>query len=470
MTEQNTPQEQENTSKTSKGLYVSMWRWHFFAGLYCIPFLIMLSVTGLMMMFDPAVQDLADPDKRFVEVIDQALNLENQLHLVESQYGTGSVQKYIPPKSPDRSAQFHISDASGNNLVVYLDQYAGLILGAINPDSTIDSIGNNIHGELFLGSFGDALIEISAGFIFLLIVTGLYLWWPKTSSQWKSAFFPFGAKDRNLYKQLHSSLGMYLSIILIFFVVSGLAWAGIWGGQLIQPWNSFPAEKWDNVPLSDQTHASLNNGKIEDIPWNLELTPLPASGSDEGITGIPQQYQVNLASVDALAKSIGFTGYRIALPKSETGVYTISASTMSGDITDPTQDRTVHVDRYTGKILVDITWDDYSIIAKSMAAGIALHMGYMGTWNLVLNTFICLLIIAMCLLAVIAWWMRKPKRSLSISPPPLPKNVNLWKTVAAFIVIACLWVPLTAAVLIVIVLIDYLLVRALTARPTIAGK
>ena len=35
-------------SRRLNPLYFAAWRWHFYAGLYVIPFLIMLSVTGIV--------------------------------------------------------------------------------------------------------------------------------------------------------------------------------------------------------------------------------------------------------------------------------------------------------------------------------------------------------------------------------------------------------------------------------------
>ena len=67
--------------------------------------------------------------------------------------------------------------------------------------------------------------------------------------------------------------------MLVFFLVSGLSWANIWGGKFVQAWSTFPAEKWDNVPLSDATHASMNHTPKEEVPWALEQTPMPESGS-----------------------------------------------------------------------------------------------------------------------------------------------------------------------------------------------
>jgi hypothetical protein len=37
----------------------------------------------------------------------------------------------------------------------------------------------------------------------------------------------------------------------------------------VQAWNTFPAEKWDAVPLSDATHAEMNHGAAKEVPWTL---------------------------------------------------------------------------------------------------------------------------------------------------------------------------------------------------------
>ena len=37
----------------NKALYLSIRRWHFFAGLFVVPFILMLSLTGLVMVAGP---------------------------------------------------------------------------------------------------------------------------------------------------------------------------------------------------------------------------------------------------------------------------------------------------------------------------------------------------------------------------------------------------------------------------------
>ncbi len=40
--------------------YRAVWRWHFYAGLVCIPFLIVLSITGAIYLFRPQVEAWID--------------------------------------------------------------------------------------------------------------------------------------------------------------------------------------------------------------------------------------------------------------------------------------------------------------------------------------------------------------------------------------------------------------------------
>src|SRR5262245_16815020 len=43
-------------------LYRMLWRWHFYAGLVCIPFVIWLAVTGCVYLFRPQIEAWIDRD------------------------------------------------------------------------------------------------------------------------------------------------------------------------------------------------------------------------------------------------------------------------------------------------------------------------------------------------------------------------------------------------------------------------
>ena len=42
--------------------YQRIWRWHFYAGLFVAPFLILLSLTGIVYLFKPQLDNLMYPE------------------------------------------------------------------------------------------------------------------------------------------------------------------------------------------------------------------------------------------------------------------------------------------------------------------------------------------------------------------------------------------------------------------------
>jgi hypothetical protein len=123
---------------------------------------------------------------------------------------------------------------------------------------------------------------------------------------------------------------------------------------------------------------------------------------------------------------IGFDGrYQMNVPTGETGVYTFSRDSMSTDSTDPMSDRTVHVDRYTGNILADVRFEDYSLAGKAMAVGIALHMGTMGLWSVLANTLVCLSVLFLCASSVVMWWKRRAGGLSAFRAAPAARHAAL---------------------------------------------
>ncbi|KIC36916.1 PepSY-associated TM helix domain-containing protein [Leisingera sp. ANG-M7] len=438
----------------SEKFYFAVWRWHFYAGLFVIPFLIMLAVTGLMMMFITQV-DGRDGEK--ITVIQGAAELSipaQEAAVLAAQPGT--IAEWIGPKALDLAAVFRVKTDDGQRLVA-LDQYTGEVIQVWDRRTGWYDLADNIHSTLLIGDTGDRLIEIAAGLGIVLVLTGLYLWWPRGNAI--SAFVPnLRARGRTLWKNLHAVTGFWISALLVIFLISGLSWTGVWGGQMMQAWSTFPAAKWDNVPLSDDIHASMNHGSTNDVPWALEQTSMPASGSDAGITGVAEGAPVDAASLIALGRELGMEGrFRLAYPGGETGVWTINRDSMSGDGDSPFIDRTVHVDQYSGRILADVKYADYSWAGKAMAVSIPFHMGLMGTWSFVLNVVFCLAVIFVCVSGLVMWMKRRPAGAARLAAPPEPAEMPFWKGAALIAVLVSLAFPLTGLALLAALAFDVLL-------------
>lgn len=439
----------------SNRLYRAVWRWHFYAGLVVIPFLLVLATTGLIMVYGNSVETFLGK-KYYVASGGERATLVAQAEAAQKSVPGSTLSMLVKPLDPERANVFVVS-ADGASHVVSVDPHGPTVVGDVLKDQTWFYWANKIHGSLLLGDLGDRLLEIAAGLGIVLVLSGLYLWWPRNGRALTRVLVPnLSLGGRARWKELHVSLGFYLSIVLLFFFISGLTWTGIWGSKYTQAWSTFPAEKWDNVPLSDKTHASMNDGEQKEVPWTLEQTPLPASGSDAGATGLPAGTAVNLDTVASLAGTIGFDSqFRINVPGGEDGVYTISADSMDGDTTSPTGDRTVHVDQYTGKILADVRFADYGLPGKAMAVGVALHQANLGLWNTVLNIVFCLGVMFMGVSGIAMWWKRRPAGTLGA--PLYPKNYRVPATILVIALAVVVIFPLTGMAVVVFAIIDLLL-------------
>jgi len=445
-----------NTSAKNQR-YLIIWRWHFYAGVLVTPFLILLAATGLAMLLSANIQ--GKEKERLAVAVGQSvqpLSRQAQAALEAADKERGSVVQYIAPRADDQVAVFRVNDGEGGATMVAVDPYTAAVVDSHPLNQNFYQLMDDIHGDLLIGTAGDFMMEAAASLTILLILTGLYLWWNKQRGIGKM-LLPTLGKKRSFWRGLHGAIGSWVAVLLLFFCLSGLAWAGIWGGKMVQAWSQFPAGKWgvEPVPVSTLLHGDLNDGGSKEIPWVLELTPLPQSGSTAGKDGISPQEPLTLETLDRYAREIGFQGrYQLYFPKGDSGVWTLNQDSMSYDSSSPTADRTVHIDRYSGKILADIRYQDYSWFGKFMAVGVALHMGTLGWWSVAVNVAFCLAVITLCISGWIMWLQRRPAGAGGLVPPA--QNIPLpgWKGAALLLLAIALCFPAAAMVIIVLWLLD----------------
>jgi uncharacterized iron-regulated membrane protein len=91
------------------------------------------------------------------------------------------------------------------------------------------------------------------------------------------------------------------------------------------------------------------------------------------------------------------------LPIDKNGVYSIINDSQK----IPQNTAFIHIDQYSGEVLSQALWSDFSVWSKMIAIGVALHEGkYFGTLNQIINLIGCLGLILVIISGYFMWYKR----------------------------------------------------------------
>jgi uncharacterized iron-regulated membrane protein len=215
----------------TSSFYRTVWRWHFYAGLLVVPLVILLSLSGALFLFKPQVE-------RWEERAFQNLPTQNaappsmQVAVALTAFPGAHLAYYRLPEREDDAAMLHLALPDGNMTDAFVSPQ-GRLLGSIRPDSRIIAIDRSIHGQLLLGRRGSWVVELAASWAIVLIVTGLYLWWPRGRGLAGTLWPRLTAKGRVFWRDLHAVTGVWVSGLALVLLFTGLPWADAWGSAFL---------------------------------------------------------------------------------------------------------------------------------------------------------------------------------------------------------------------------------------------
>lgn len=412
------PIDSEADLSPQTSLYRILWRWHGWAGLFVVPFILFMSLTGLPYLWQWEFEEVFHAQLALVtpSTEGQRASYEAQLAAARSAFPEEPllmVQTW--PHRPDRSTRVQLG-VFGDPSTVYVNPYTAQVLGSIHEKNRLSTWTISWHGGIPWGSAGSWIIELFACWAIVLCVTGLMLWWPRAGWKLWGTWLPrLNLKGRMLWRDLHAVTGAWIGVLAILFLATGLPWTAFWGNTLFAKVQSWMGH--------ETPHA---------VVWqNYYRSSLP-----EG------RAAVSLDVVMENVKAMKIPGYlEVNLPKGEQGVFKVRNRTQF-----PSQSMHLQFDQYTGQEIAHAKWEDKAWTNKAVDTGIGFHEGLlMGRLNQVLNTLICLFFILLSLAAVAMWWKRKPlaaKKLPSLQPIALPLKVML--------VMASLLMPLFGASLLLV--------------------
>lgn len=390
-------------------LYRTIWRWHFYAGLFVMPMVLILSLTGALYLFKPQVERWEERDFQGLSVAG-AVAPSAQRDAALAAFPRATFHSYRLPDRPSDAAMIHLALPSDKGMRDVFVSPQGDVLGSIDPELRIMQIVHDIHGQLLLGPRGSWIVELAASWAIVMIATGLYLWWPRGRGT-RGVLWPRGGKA--FWRDLHAVTGFWVSGLALVLLVTGLPWADVWGSSFkwlrtemgwvkgAQDWTigGRAPDTGDHALHAEHDHHAMMTGMhhSDHSPDALDAIVVKARGEDLAFPvivsppGAPQRF----------------------------GAKASAAWTVRSDSQNRPERITLRYDPGTAREISRKTFADKHVIDRVVGYGVAWHEGALFGWvNQLVGLLTALALVALSITGFIQWRRRKPQGGLGAPPAP----------------------------------------------------
>ncbi len=432
--------------------YRAVWRWHFYAGLFCVPFVIVLSISGLIYLFKPQIEAWNDRNYDNLQMTSKAKPASEQIAAALAAVQGASFVSYELPEFESSSARVIVRDGD-TSIRAYVQPESLQVLHTVPENSRLMRWIFRLHGELLMGDRGSNLVELAACWTIVLLVTGLFLWWPRNAKGLGGVLYPRLFKGSGIFwRDIHSVVGMWISFCAIFLLFTGLPWAKFWGdyfkqvrqvtGTAVvrQDWVNSSTQKSGDAEAAGSAHSGEHSGH-------------GGSGGSRRSKGNAKP--IDLSMIDAMVANVAplklDAPVIIAAPGGRSSSWNAKSNTANR-----TRRVTIDLDPKTGEILSRENFADRHWVDRAVGFGIAAHEGALFGWvNQLLGAVTTLGLLLLSVSGVILWWRRRDQGVLGAPKPRLNPRVS-WGLISIILLIGiCL--PLFAASLAFVLLLEWLL-------------
>ena len=344
------------------GAYRAVWRWHFYAGVLVMPFLMLLALTGGLYLFKDEIDQLAN--RRMIEVTPATTQAAPGDWIAgAARAGGGRAANLTLPAGPDQTVRVRVDRPDGSQKTVFVDPHTARVTGVIDQGGVTETIKKLHSLSLFGGAAGKALnilVEIVAGWTIVLCATGLYLWWPRRRQGAVLIPHETDARRRPFWRDLHALVGLYVGGIILFLAVTGMPWSAVWGDQVM---GAVKASGWGRppAPVAGAWQRAEHHDHPAGAGWTLEGVVLPS----------PSHNRQDLTAVLAAAEARELPRpYTVSIPARPGTAYTVTAQ-----VRRVQDSRTLYIDPARGAVLADIGFDRFGAGAKAIEWGVYTHQG-----------------------------------------------------------------------------------------------
>jgi uncharacterized iron-regulated membrane protein len=401
-------------------------RLHFFAGIFCAPFILVAAVSGLLYAVSPTVEQIVYHDMLTASATTDHPTAEP----------TSAQVKTAQEKHPDLAlAGVRLGDSDETTRVlfadptlpestqraVFIDPYTGEVKGDSTQYGSAAALPfrqwvDEGHRSLWLGENGRLYSELAASWLGVLAVGGVVILWQRQRKGPAAGrirgMIRRDGKGRTRVMRRHGATGTVVAVGLVFLTVTGLTWSSV-AGTNIGNWR-----------------ADLNwtaSSASTDLPGMHETVPAASSGEHAGHAGHEGHTMASMSPVTVSGLTAGAIDRVAATAVRELPApVTLTPPTAEGAAWLVAENRTpfrfshdsVAVDWATGKVTDRDRLADWPLPAQVSEWLINLHMGLLfGLPNQIVLVLLAAAIIAMVVRGYVMWWKRRGRGVLA-GPPP----------------------------------------------------
>jgi uncharacterized iron-regulated membrane protein len=300
------------------------WRIHFWAALIASPFALVATLTGALYIFTPQIE--AGLYGRLERVAPQGARLPL-----------------------DAAVAAAVDAAPAGKLTVFVDPYRATVLGSQRDEDRFSEWARRLHSRLLQGESLRWMIELAASWMLVMLLSGVWLWWPRSDVAGQPALPRSGVRGRAGWRQWHAFLGVLLGVLSLAMVLTGVTWSK-YAGENVRALRDRAGQASPRVP--ERLHSMPQGGLQLSYQQAWDRTRALVPGA------LPQ----------------------LAPPRGPHGVWRAS----SADRRHPQDRFDLVLDAYDGQVLYRAGWERQTAFGKATAVGIPFHRGELGVWNQVL--------------------------------------------------------------------------------------
>jgi uncharacterized iron-regulated membrane protein len=434
-------------------------RLHFYIGLFVGPFILIAAVSGTLFVLTPQIEIRLYQNQLQNTSIGPAHSLAEQVGVAIAYAGADARLFAIrPAKDAGWNSRIMFTTpglGDSESRAIFVDPVTLQIKGDLRVYGTSGTLPfrttlDYLHRNLLLGDIGRNYSELAASWLWIAALSGMYLWWQGRQRR--------PQRQRLNARRLHSLIGIWILIGLVFFSATGLTWSRWAGGNVdllrtkmgwITPSVSM---KLNENPSSVAGDEAMHHHAHGAMPMMKHVMPM-----------------LNLQHFDlvqSLARAGGIDAKELEIrpPRASNQAWMVREVDRSW----PTQVDTVAVDPDRRIITSRADFATFPLIAKLIRWGVDAHMGVLfGVANQILMALFGIALSAMIVLGYVMWWRRQPSvgatlQTLSATWLELPGITCI--SVALLALLLGWAMPLMGISLVLFLAVDVLRYRLYCAR------